>query len=123
MSRLKFRIFSKDTNEYLIGEFLVGGDGTMIHNAVSYESFLNTGRHIVEQYTGFRDNNDNMIYENDIIKSPNNSNELVVCRDITGLWCCKENREHGMWELSLYDLVHSYGVEIVGNVHKQKDAK
>lgn len=79
-----------------------------------------TGHHPIEQCTGFSDKNGNLIYEGDIVKSPNNSNGLVVYYDITGLWRCKENRENGMWELPLYDLVRNYGVEIIGNIHETK---
>ena len=72
---------------------------------------------IIEMCTGVKDKNGNLIYEGDLIKSPNNSYALVVYYDITGLWRCKENRPNGTWELPLYDLVRNYGVEIIGNVH------
>ena len=120
MDRFKFRVWDTEIKEYLVGCFLVG-DSNMIHNSVDYESFLNKGNYIIEQCTGLSDKNGNLIYEGDIIKSPNNSHPLAVYHDITGLWRCKENRPNGIWELPLYDLIRNYAVEIISNIHEQKE--
>lgn len=59
-----------------------------------------------------------LIYANDLIKSPNNSHILIVRQGENGLWECWENRPGGCQELPLADLVRLYGVEIVGNAHR-----
>lgn len=76
---------------------------------------------IVEQCTGISDKIGNLIYVGDIVKSPNNSYPLQVKQDTNGLWACIEYRPGGMRELPLYDLTRLYNVELIGNIHEQKE--
>lgn len=126
--RFKFRVWDIEDCSYICrndfddiwfdkeGELHIGMYSDFTQGIEDYTSQV-----IIEQCTGLKDNCGNLIYENDLIKSPNNSCALVVYYDITGLWRCKENRPNGTWELPLYDLVRNYGVEIIGNIHEQKE--
>lgn len=121
--RFKFRVWDTDIKEYLVGEFLVGGCGDMIHNVVDCESFLNKGNYIIEQSTGLKDKNGNLIYEGDLIKSPNNSYMLEVVRMPNGVYGCKVCKISPVWEMNLYSLINAYDVEIIGNIHEQPEQK
>lgn len=121
--RFKFRVWDTDIKEYLVGEFLVGGCGDMIHNVVDCESFLNKGNYIIEQCTGLKDKNGNLIYEGDLIKSPNNSYMLEVVRMPNGVYGCKVCKISPVWEMNLYSLINAYDVEIIGNIHEQVEQK
>lgn len=119
--RFQFRVWDKYTHETPAEQMqflcfngcLVDSDGCH-HSPDDY---------IVEQCTGLKDKNGKLIFEGDLIKSPNNSHPLAVYHDITGLWRCKENRPNGIWELPLYDMVRNYTVEIIGNIHEPREEK
>ena len=119
--RLKFRVWDTDIKEYLVGVFLVGGCGDMIHNVVDCESFLNKGNYIIEQCTGLKDKNGNLIFEGDLIKSPNNSYPLEIVRMPNGVYGCKVCKISPVWEMNLYSLINAYNVEIIGNVHTRSE--
>ena len=119
--RFRFRIWCKETNEYLVGTFLVGGE--MIHNATDFESFLDVGNFVIEQCTGLKDKNGNLIYEGDLIKSPNNSYPLEIVRMQNGVYGCKVCKISPIWEMNLYSLINAYDIEIIGNIHETKGGK
>ena len=122
--RLKFRVWSIKHNCYQeYCSFDLTMEGRLIDGAGNTE---NNGREdlIIEQCTGLKDKSTNLIYANDLIKSPNNSNLLVVKQEENGLWQPYEYNSDGPLgnrELPLFDLVRLYGVEIVGNIHERKD--
>ena len=124
--RLKFRVWSIKHNCYQeYCSFDLTMEGRLIDGAGNTE---NNGREdlIIEQCTGLKDKSTNLIYANDLIKSPNNSNLLVVKQEENGLWQPYEYNSDGPLgnrELPLFDLVRLYGVEIVGNIHEQKDVE
>lgn len=125
----KFRVWDTDIKEYLVGEFLVGGCGDMIHNVVDYESFLNKGNFVIEQCTGLKDKNGNLIYIGDKIKCGNGLFNTATVKYENG-----ENFIDGIYPFNLYhdcgDECHcqlrdfpEYACEIIGNIHEQAEQK
>lgn len=113
--RFKFRIWWKKENRYRVD--------THIIPIGHLTDFANSDQYVVEQCTGLKDKNGKLIFEGDLIKSPNNSHKLAVVRMENGVYGCKECRFNGVWEMNLYDLIKHYGVEIIGNIHKQAEQK
>lgn len=73
-----------------------------------------------EQFTGLYDKNGKEIYEGDLIKSPSNSHLLKVVWE-NGAWQTIEYRKGGNHEQLLYCLVNCYGVDLVSNIHENKE--
>ena len=142
--RFKFRIFDKETGKYYKTR-ISKGSGCVVYQHPSdshcqwvqistmfaeleqdEKTYLNTGLEpdfIIEQCTGLKDKNGNLIYEGDLIKSPNNSYPLEIVRMPNGVYGCRVCKTNGVWEMNLYDLIRNYGVEIIGNIHEQKEVK
>lgn len=122
--RFKFRVWNKKNKRYTgnNASYSIDESGLLhVHIFGQHCELENTEDFEVEQCTGLKDKNGNLIYGNDLIKSPNNSHPLVVVQMANGLWGCKEYRTNGVYELSLFDLIKNYWVEIIGNIHEQKD--
>lgn len=112
--RLKFRVWDKVSKRYFYLELKFGDNGY-------HPDFITDP--VFEQCTGLKDKNGKPIYENDLIIAPNNSYKLAIIRMENGVYGCKVCRFNGVWEMNLYDLIKHYGVEIVGNIHKQAEQK
>ena len=140
--RFKFRVWNNKHNRYIVdSHYPIGSDHIIvirqdgkaynlglgdyedysnIHSWAVMEEFTDC---ILEQCTGLSDKNGNLIYEGDLIKSPNNSYMLEVVRMPNGVYGCKVCKISPVWEMNLYSLINAYDVEIIGNIHKQAEQK
>ena len=132
--RFKFRVWAKpdektNTDGYCVDDadyMVMNSDGTAEITYCVDDGYagridrFEQDEIIVEQCTGLKDKNGNLIYDGDIIKSPSNSNVLRVYQEDSGLWRCVEYRVGGRKELPLYQLC-DYGVEICGNIHENEE--
>ena len=123
MDRFKFRVWENNTrNCYLKDEkTAIIGDGGLIYgntitNTIPLAYGADNPNIIVEQSTGLRDKNGNLIYEGDLLKAKNSNIIYVVC------WA-----HHGFVMKIHTDSASSYPLdgtdlfEIIGNVHQTKE--
>ena len=118
--RFKFRVWNKREDCYIEPPQptpLLQSDGVLAYFSNNPEAM---NFYDIEFCTGLKDKNGNLIYEGDLIKSPNNSNLLEVIWEESS-WHTKEYKPNGKNELILDSLVAFYGVEIVGNIHEKEE--
>lgn len=124
-NRFKFRVWDADMRKYLVGEFLVGGCGDMVRNVVDCENFLNKGNYIIEQCTGLKDKNGDLIYAGDVVKyywgAKTNTGFICWNDDFAGFYIVN-NEEHCIESPHcLMNVVNKKNIEIIGNIHKKDE--
>lgn len=128
--RFKFRVWSVEEKTYdhkfpfnSIGLFYVAENGRLFSdfgNSVAPE--MHQDQFIVEQCTGLKDKNDNLIYEGDIVKCDRDFDDgrvglIKKVAFFDGAFCLG-NLDGFDW----YYLNKFHNIEIIGNIHEQKDA-
>ena len=96
--RFKFRLWDDEKKQYHHNDFVVTATG-----------YINK---ILEQCTGLKDKNDNLIYEGDIIRVEDNNCSVS--------W----DNENARYEVSGYGEIaylNYYDIEVIGNVHENYD--
>ena len=122
--RFKFRVWDKKNKRYMenYASCSINESGILhVHIFGQHYELGNTEDFEVEQCTGLKDKNGNLIYENDLIKT---ANYKTGCAEIYVVkWCV----ECGLYELEstqsdqIIDMFRAEKGIICGNIHEQKD--
>lgn len=114
-NRFKFRVWNKSLEKYVnninISPFgLLGFIGSVF-------CFIDNN-YVVEQCTGLKDKNGNLIYEGDILQNPN-KDQYIVEWSVDGYWHIRQidDEKFGCALASIKTLYD--GWEIIGNIHEQ----
>lgn len=105
--RFKFRIWWKKENRYRIDTHII----PIGHLA----DFVNSDKYVIEQCTGVKDTNDNLIYENDIVEqSPSGNKYKIIWIDTDCGWGLENAQTGFIRTMNCFD---GDELEIIGNVH------
>jgi uncharacterized phage protein (TIGR01671 family) len=128
MDRFKFRVWYKPYNDYVEkrDNLVLLSDGILCE----YDGIeIDSDNYIIEQCTGLKDKNGNLIYEGDIIHDlgeiePICSLPLIVRWDDRTAGFYLDHQKIGMRaSLGRIDSADSHNYEIIGNVHEQPEQK
>lgn len=134
--RFKFRVWDEAERRYHYNDFVVTATGYIAKAVVDSlertyidQTDMDYNRMVLEQCTGLRDKNGNLIYIGDIIKCGNGPLSTATVQYENG-----ENFIDGIYPFNLYhdcgDECHcqlrdypEYACEIIGNIHEQRNNK
>ena len=113
--RFKFRIWWKKENRYRVD--------THIIPIGHLTDFANSDEYVVEQCTGLKDKNGNLIYEGDVVYDSVYENNFVVSwdNDRTGYILSANNTNHIDYLSKI--LIERHNLKIIGNIHEQAEQK
>lgn len=109
MREIKFRVFSKETNN-----MLCPGHGTLDAMPLWYlrtQEFAD--QYDLMQFTGLRDKHGKEIYEGDILRDAN-GNEAEVCMSRDLQWV-------GIYGVFEWPIIEMMELEIIGNINENPD--
>ena len=111
MREIKFRVWKKNTNEMFYD----------VQNDYYFETFINSKRFELMQYTGLKDKNGKEIYEGDILKFTDCLDEFMpFTKKISDVYWFNEYSRFAMrnTEMNLSYLLES---EVIGNIHENPE--
>ena len=116
--RFKFRVWDIDKARYNTDDnFVLDPDG-ILGEWDSIGTYEEDG-YIVEQCTGVKDKNGNLIYENDIVEqSPSGNKYKIIWIDTDCGWGL-ENAQTGF--IRTMNCFVGDELEVIGNIHEQKE--
>lgn len=120
MDRFLFRVWNKTTKNFTTGGAIKFGSLCFVDEEdLGIKLAEDQDNYIIEQCTGLKDKNGNLIYEGDIVR--NGAYEGVVKYGKFNCSCC--DGVYGWYFDDCADIRYVEYYEVVGNIHKQKDNK
>jgi uncharacterized phage protein (TIGR01671 family) len=125
--RFNFRIWNKQENKYLDGIFAVARSGRLIIDLDILQDYDNPNDLIIEQCTGLKDKNGNLIYEGNVVKyywDTKTTTGFICWNDDFAGFYIVNNEEHCIESPHcLMYVVNKKNIEIIGNIHEQAEQK
>ena len=123
--RFKFRVWNKNTNSFTTGGAIKDG-GLCFVDEEDFEIKLGEDQenYIIEQCTGLKDKNGNLIYEGDVIHEVDKEAEIddisqIVWSQYTCHFMKLDLPETGLDRHCILCEDDSPYIEIIGNIHEQ----
>ena len=129
--RFNFRIWNKQENKYLDGIFAVARSGRLIMDLNILQDYDDKSSDcIIEQCTGLKDKNGNLIYEGDVLLC---ERKIVDCATGAEIYYKSsgvvQREKNGQYFINGKDwygsdiTFYNECAEIIGNIHEQAEQK
>ena len=128
MRKIKFRLWCQNKNEWESDKWIIDSRGN-IFDVTDREWYpMKRETHILEQFIGLKDENDNEIWEGDIVETRMNHHGKPLTHMFHSI--IRYNENVGCWQISykniddkfVYDNIgFRYFLKVVGNIHENKE--
>ncbi len=126
MRQIKFRVWCTNKNEWETDMCTITPDG-FLYDPVKKQS-MSRETHILEQFTGLKDESNNEIWEGDIVETRMNHHGKPLIHMFHSI--IRYNENVGCWQIFyknienkfVYDNIgFRYFLKVIGNIHENKD--
>lgn len=124
--RFKFRVWDKQDECYAYSNnsdvnIYIETDGELTYGVYNndYEdmNYIPESEVIIEQCTGLKDKNGDMIYEGDIVEFDGDFHGDIAWDEDAGCWAIRTTEN----TIYTFDNLYGYELEVVGNIHENKE--